>query len=55
MAQHTLIKVWVKPGARRVELQKNRDETEKKKKRNLESACGDTSNKWVHFPTSLTY
>jgi len=32
MAQHTLIRVWVKPGARLVELQKNREEIEKKKK-----------------------
>jgi hypothetical protein len=36
----------VKPGARLVELQKNRDGTEKKRKKgNLERACGDTSNK----------
>jgi hypothetical protein len=56
MAQHMLIRVWVKPSVHLVELQKNRDGTEKKrKKENLERACGDTSNKRVHFPTSLTY
>jgi hypothetical protein len=38
MAQHMLIRVWVKPSARLVELQKNRDGTEKKKKENLERA-----------------
>ncbi len=27
----------------------------KEKKRNLEIACGDTSNKWDHLSTSLTY
>jgi hypothetical protein len=27
----------------------------KKEKGNLERACGDTSKKWDHFPTSLTY
>jgi hypothetical protein len=35
MAQHMLIRVWVKPGARLMELQKNREGTEKKKKGNL--------------------
>jgi hypothetical protein len=29
--------------------------TNRKKKGNLERACGDTSKKWVHFPTSFTY
>jgi hypothetical protein len=54
MAQHMLIRVRAKPGAHLVELRKNRDGTEKKKKENLERAGGDTSNKWDHFPTSLT-
>jgi len=45
MAQHMLTGVRVKPSAHLVELQKNREGTEKKKRENLERARGDTSNK----------
>jgi hypothetical protein len=35
--------------------EKSRRNRKKEKKGNIERACGETSNKWYHFPTSFTY
>jgi hypothetical protein len=45
MAQHMLTRVWVKnPSNRLGDCRKTEKEPKKRKKWNLESACGDTSN-----------